>query len=152
MGTKFKERYGLPGNDVDSLYDRYLKYGLKEFWGSFDAFVKWASESNYIRGSSLRRRREEEPHGPGNSFWYVRPPRKPVAHEDIVSPFCEGCSRICPGNGTGCKEWEDYFVKNWNENICRKPKPKEPPRAEVFRYEHPDLEREGIVFESSRSV
>lgn len=53
---------------------------------------------------------------------------------------CDACTRQeCTNRGNGCKEWEDWFVQNWNRNIHRKvPKP---PRR-VWRYEHPDRVRE----------
>ena len=43
------------------------------------------------------------------------------------------------------KQWDD-FIKTIKKPVIVEKKP------EVFRYEHPDLEREGIEFESSRRV
>lgn len=62
---------------------------------------------------------------------------------------CDSCDKVCAAEGRGCGPWRDYFVRNWNENISVKPKKQ---TKEVFRYEHPDMIREGIVFESSCSV
>ena len=50
---------------------------------------------------------------------------------------CNNCQRECPDRG--CATWNKWFVKNWNENICVKPEPKD---REAFRYEHPDRVRE----------
>lgn len=62
------------------------------------------------------------------------------------SPFCRNCTRDdCPTNGDGCKAWETYFIDNWNKNIMKLWKTTK--TTPIFRYEHPDLVREGIVFE-----
>lgn len=52
---------------------------------------------------------------------------------------CDNCERVCASDGRGCDAWRHWFVKNWNENICRKPS--EPQEEELFRYEHPDAGR-----------
>ena len=57
---------------------------------------------------------------------------------------CNNCDRVCPDGG--CKAWREWFPENWNENISIAPK--EPRDKLFFRYEHPDLVREGIVFEN----
>jgi len=133
---------------VGKLYDRWSRHKLKESdFESFDAFVKWSAEAGFQSYAQLRRYDPNEPHGPDNSHWYTRPPYQPVPKQDYTCSFCQGCTRgYCDQVVNGCKEWRDWFVKDWNENICRKPKEPEKPRArEVFRYEHPDLVREGIT-------
>lgn len=66
---------------------------------------------------------------------------------DSKSPFCRNCTRDdCPTNGDGCKAWETYFIENWNKNIMKSIGNHKKQR-QFFRYEHPDLVREGIVFE-----
>lgn len=52
---------------------------------------------------------------------------------------CEGCEKECPNHGSGCKEWAERFVQNWNQNIhrCVPPMPRR-----VWQYEHPDRVRE----------
>ena len=62
---------------------------------------------------------------------------------------CDSCEKVCPAEGRGFRLWQDWFVRSWNDNISVKPKKQ---TKEVFRYEHPDMIREGIVFESSCSV
>lgn len=69
---------------------------------------------------------------------------------DSESPFCRNCTRDdCPANGGGCQAWKTYFIDNWNENIMNSTgnNKKRKKQRQFFRYEHPDLEREGIVFE-----
>lgn len=62
---------------------------------------------------------------------------RPGQYIDSESPFCRNCTRDdCPTNGDGCKAWETYFIDNWNKK-----------QRQFFRYEHPDLVREGIIYE-----
>lgn len=76
-----------------------------------------------------------------------REKERPGQYIDSESPFCRNCTRDdCPTNGDGCKAWEAYFIANWNENIM-KSIGNHKKRRQFFRYEHPDLVREGIVFE-----
>lgn len=60
--------------------------------------------------------------------------------DEYRSGPCIGCEKTCL---EGCARWNEWFVKNWDENI-RKAAPKQDNR-DCFRYEHPDLIREGIV-------
>lgn len=116
-------------------------------WESFEDFCQWAESQGYRTGLTIYALNQNKPHGPDNSYLYY----KGLDLPDIKSPFCEGCTRkYCPGNKVGCAEYRSKWKKNWNENICRKPKePAKPTGREVFRYEHPDLVREGIVVEHS---
>lgn len=119
-------------------------------FGSFKAFCDWA-KGKYKAGFTVYRRDQSKPYSPENCYWYYA--IKKV--EAVTSPICEGCTvdmTIC--NTIGCLKYREWFVKNWNDNICAKPKevPKPKNVKEYFRYEHPDLEREGIAFESSGSM
>ena len=72
---------------------------------------------------------------------------RPGQYISSESPFCRNCTRDdCPTNGDGCKAWETYFIDNWNKNIM-KTIGNHKKQRQFFRYEHPDLVREGIVFE-----
>ena len=76
-----------------------------------------------------------------------REKERPGQYIDSESPFCRNCTRDdCPTNGDGCKAWETYSIDNWNKNIMKLWKNHKKQR-QFFRYEHPDLVREGIVFE-----
>jgi hypothetical protein len=63
---------------------------------------------------------------------------------EAESLFCKCCEKECQSKRAGCKEWREYFVKNWNENISTYDPGQQ--QEKIFRYEHPDLIREGIVF------
>lgn len=71
---------------------------------------------------------------------------RPGQYIDTESPFCRNCRR-CSNVWRGCPAWRKYFIDNWNKNIMVKPKK----TRQFFQYEHPDLVREGIVFEHEQS-
>ena len=153
---KFKGRYGLSSRDVNNLYSRYSNLNRRDGgheFESFDAFVLWCSLNDYQPGMRLYRHNIRRHHSESNSYW---------AHPDSIkqrdddkakkaererqlnaSPFCAVCQRFCPNTQNGCPDWRKYFVRNWDRNISRRKKPADSGNA--WRYEHPDLIREGIV-------
>ena len=58
--------------------------------------------------------------------------------------------------GVGCDEYRAWWKKNWDQNIYVAPKKPEPKPAtegsQMFRYEHPDLVREGIVWSHTENA
>ena len=113
-------------------------------WASFEAFTQWAEVSGFQTNKGMFKLNQRKPHGPGTSYWYDQHKELP----DVISPFCENCGTDCANQRVGCFRWREYFVRNWNENIYVPPaNTADPGRRQVFRYEHPDLVREGIVFE-----
>lgn len=149
--TILEGKYGIPPKEVENLRSRYTKHHLKEGFGSFDAFLRFASERGYKPGLRLRRYDERVPHGPNNSFFFDKnakeqlPLKEPEPKvSDIVSPYCVGCKQKCPERSAGCVGWQLYFVRHWNQEICSRSKeapPPEPPKREFFQYEHPDTIR-----------
>ena len=165
MSSEYKDRYGISGKDVTNLVRKFYRRLYDSDWERADDFVKWCSENGYESGLWLCRYDESKPHGPENSYFRVPKIRKSIKEDkcrrkeerkNFVSPFCVGCQNFCPGSGScGCEEWQEYFKNNWDKNISIAPKKPEPKSVVqegpmVFRYEHPDLVREGIVFEASR--
>lgn len=158
MGNVYKDRYGIPGDSVKHLIRKFYRYLSDSDWYNADSFVRWCSENNWQKGLRLCKKDASMPHGPENS--YFKKPEKTVRviaedkkrrkeeRKSLVSPFCEGCTEECR-KGVGCERWQQYYVTNWDKNI-RVAKPAEvkpePEGPMVFRYEHPDLVREGIVF------
>ena len=163
MASEYGDRYGISGDEVSNLIRRFYRRLYDSEWERADDFVKWCSENGYESGLRLCRKDASKPHGPENS--YFKTPEKTVRgiaedkrrrkeeRKSLVSPFCDGCQKECR-DSIGCDEYRDWFVKNWNKNISiAKPTvKKDTSKPMVFRYEHPDLVREGIVFEGSRSV
>ena len=162
--SHYKPRYGIPGSEVENLAKRKNAIEGGENWDSFDDWVRWCSENGYQKGIALRRYDPDKPHSPENSFFgepakeiIKKRKQKKQETKEIQSPFCEKCEKECPGNGSvGCYEWQEYFINNWNQEFYVAPpepeKKVDPDKPMIFRYEHPDLVREGILFESSCSM
>lgn len=55
---------------------------------------------------------------------------------DVVSPFCQGCTLKCTNGGRGCVAWQKWYIDWWNRNI----------------YNPPDSPEEGAENESSDSL
>ena len=162
MGKDYKDRYGIPGKSVTSLLRRYYRYLSDSDWDKADDFLKWCSENGWQNGLRLYKTDASLPHGPSNSY-FKQPPasvranqadvrRRKEERKKLVSPFCEGCKTGCRNTAVGCDDYRSWWEKNWNDNICIAPKKPEPKPMvaeglQVFRYEHPDLVREGITFE-----
>ena len=162
--ANFVDRYGIPAADVDNLSSKFRKQNLKEGFGTFDKFVRFCADSGYKHGMLMRKHDPEEPHGPENTYFIQRAEtdyakrntRKKISAEnkkkDVKQPrynregLCAGCKKECHTSGWGCSEYQRKFVENWNKNIHRK-KPVDPNKPMIFRYEHPDLVREGIVWD-----
>lgn len=133
-------------SEATELYAlRRIYDGIREdsTFSTFDDFQNWAT-GKHRAGHTIYKLCDSKPHSPKNSYWYYISKTPP---KDIKSPICEICDHtmlVC--NNVGCARYRERFVKNWNENICIKPK-KVRETKDYFRYEHPDLVREGIVFE-----
>lgn len=151
-----KPMYGFDAKETECLRRRFYKLKKKEAeWEDVYDFMMWARDSGYEKNLNMGKRDKTLPHGPENSFWL----EKGYASERYLQKirqncdFCTGCEKRCSVSGLGCKDWRNYFVKNWNEKIYVPPvKPVVYEGPMVFRYEHPDLVREGIVFEGSGSM
>jgi hypothetical protein len=132
-------------SEATKLYNLQRMYdGIREDsdFSSFEAFFDWA-DGKYKAGHTIYKLCDSKPHSPKNSYWYYISKKPP---DDIKSPICENCDKtmmVC--NNVGCARYRELFVKNWDENICIKPKVVQETK-EYFRYEHPDLVREGVVF------
>lgn len=161
MGNVYKDRYGIPGPEVKNLARRYYQYPHDSGWRKMDDFLLWCSQNGYEKGLMLRKHDQDKPHGPDNSFFeavdHIKQENRRRKNErrELTSPFCAGCEVGCTNIAVGCNVWRSRFVKNWDENIHVDLKPPEPPKPEArecWQYEHPDLVREGIVFESNQHI
>ena len=130
--------------------------GTKVGFGSLLEFLMWTSGFEYECGMYLERYDYKKPHSPENSCWTDTrngaPARKrqegqQVSKEPDFSPeMCRNCPKDCVGQ-TGCYAWEQNFKEEWNrttELIKVALEAKRPRGKMFFRYEHPDLVREGI--------
>ena len=130
----------------NSAYDA-IGYVYKRIKGTrfsveFDSladFYEWSKESGWDYGKKLRRLNTSEGYSRDNCIW-------------MDAEYARRYDR------------RDYFsIDKWDETVARireylknpptvKPVKQQTSGRECFRYEHPDLVREGIVFESSCSV
>ena len=159
--ANYSDRYGIPAHEVDNLSARFKHQKLKEGFASFDNFLRFCAESGYKPEMLMRRYDTNAPHSPENTFFCSRPvieeknPQKPEKKTEMEprDGVCASCKKKCNASGAGCSEYQKLWTENWNRNIHRKkPEPERPRARQFFLYEHPDLIREGIVFESSRSM
>ena len=147
--------FGFDSKETENLRARFRKIWKEDkAWTTAEDFMKWAAESGYETGMHLRKHNDALPHGPDNSYWLDRGSENSRLRLTIEmkngSEYCKGCDKKICDNGVGCKGWQKWFKKNWNKNIYVPPvKPVVQEGPMVFRYEHPDLVREGIVFEGS---
>ena len=159
MSGQYKDRYGIEGKDIKNLNERYqTRIKGDSTFESFDDFLRWVSESGYRKGCRIVKKNENLPHGWDNTTWAENRPKETKKEEsaeakakpDAVRDYCSDCERAgayCSYDGkVGCKEYQENFERYWNKYIHRKVDI--PKKKEFFRYEHPDLVREGIVFEN----
>ena len=155
---QYTPRCGLTSSEVRRLSGRWRNMDGKENWPDLDSFVEWAAKKGYRRGMRTRKWRPYEPHSPDNSYfadsYEIALQEQEERRNEINAKceFCEQCTEKCNSMAVGCLRWREYFVSNWNNNIRRartaaeeKPIPVSV-GPQYFRYEHPDLVREGIVF------
>lgn len=158
MMGQYASRYGLSSDEVMIMKSKLQKMrkGGDTDWETVEQFVKWAVEEGYKPGMRIKKYFSFLPHSMENSYFVHTGQKEEERHPTFIdseSPYCKNCDiDDCDRMAFGCKKWREYFVKNWNENICRNGRPTPRPADVVFRYEHPDLVREGIVFEGTRSM
>ena len=144
---------------MDLLRAKYWRIDGSSGFENFDSFVKFCADHNYKQGQVLKRRTLSQPHGPNNSYFvsYKHAEMgKKVDPEEVKAEMpnpCIGCSNKtdegtvgCQIGSMGCKEWRVWFQKHWDEFIHQDIKiVPEKKGQEFFSYEHPDLQREGLV-------
>lgn len=141
------EQYGFTAREADnleSLWCRMIRDNCT--WGNLEEFVAWVATVEYGKRMFVHKIREEEPHGPDNTYF------SKVMHEsafdkkqrEIRTGYCQNCTRAeCEGRGNGCKRWRIWYIDNWNRNISTNPAARIPvPEPTYWRYEHPDRVRE----------
>jgi hypothetical protein len=135
--VQYKPRHGFTSDEVYILkliWKQMQRSGYIIEFASADAFIRWA-RGKYDYGLTLERIDKHKGWGPDN------------------------CRFFNPRKDEKSQEYHRSMVKAWEEMIrpLRKKFAKELANMKTcerqfFRYEHPDLVREGIVFEGTRSV
>lgn len=142
----YEPRCGLTTQQVEVMKNKLYKIRQRGAvdWKSVTEFCEWAVAEGYRPGMRIKKLDSTQPHSRENSYFCED--RREVKKQETIhknagigSP-CATCVKPCEYDG--CQEWEDYYKQNWQKNIhVDIPKPEQ----QVFRYEHPDLVREGVV-------
>ena len=144
-----RDRYGIPAADVCNLGSRYYKYNFAKGFGTLDNFLKFCAEAGYERHMHICKRDPSKPHSPENSYFRGINEKEATEIAEPNNWICKDCkTQKCKQIGRGCERYTKAWIENWNKNIHRK-KPEDPRKRMVFRYEHPDLVRERIVWGKS---
>lgn len=142
MGRPNNPKYGFPPDAVATIYGvwRHLPAAQVAF-SSFGAFLEWCSQADYEYGRRLFRLDTSKPYSPDNCQW--RDVEKTVSQEELVRQWDDFITPIRERFAA------DLEVVAALQELKRQEEIRKTIR-ECFRYEHPDLEREGIVFDLRR--
>lgn len=123
------------------IYDRVTKDCLRKKWSTMKssginvqwedlrAFVAWCAETGWHYEMRLKRKDLSGPFGPENCYW-EEAKSNPQVLEQMAKQWEAGVGPI------------REKLRPYLDAIA----PKKAAPVEVFRYEHPDLVREGIVW------
>ena len=150
--SRYCDRYGVSGAEIENLRRRWARIKDDSTWYSFDDFLFWCSEQDYQPRMVLVKKLKSLPHGPDNSSFCemseimkrikkMAPKKKEIS---VESEYCKGCQRVCPAGG--CADWQKWYQENWNTKIHKNVRTH---TTVEFRYEHPDMIREGIIWQPS---
>lgn len=120
--------FGFSSEAVDHMYYRYhwlVKTGKPMVWESFQDFMLWC-KGTYSPGTTLRRIDEDKPYGPNNCKW------EPMQTSEEYKKKMAA-------------RW-DSMMEPIRRRYAQNLREVEEKKTQYFRYEHPDLVREGIVW------
>lgn len=136
MGYKYKPRHGFTPDEMEILELRWCmmkRSKLPVSFESFDQFVRYA-QGKFAYGLAMERIDENKGWCPENIHWF-NPQKQDITMENLRKYAIRWEKMMQPLRKKYAKELAG--VKAQQER-------------EFFRYEHPDLVREGIVFDPSR--
>lgn len=137
MGQKRKDRHGFTEDEIQILYLRWLmmkRSGYAVEFESFDTFIQYA-RGKFDYGLTMERIDKSHGWSPENIRWYN--PQKREA--DLANRRKQAL------------RWEK-MMQPLRKKYAKELANIKTYERQFWRYEHPDLQREGIVFESSCSV
>ena len=137
MHERYKPRYGFTSDEIQVLQLRWAmmrRSGYSVEFQSFDTFLQYA-RGKFAYGLTMERIDKHEGWFPENIRWYN--PKKLEADLDRRMQ-----QAVC---------WEN-MMRPLRKKYAKQLAKIKPYERGCFRYEHPDLVREGIVFEGTRSV
>lgn len=123
-------------NAMRHTYGRIKGTGVPVLFDSLPDFVAWSRQAGYLYGMKLRRLDPNLEYSPDNCVWV-----------DVEKAKRYDLQRSL------AKQWDEFITpirERFREYLDNPPPPPEKPKAtntkEYFRYEHPDLQKEGIVW------
>ena len=128
MPGKRQNQFGFDTDAVNHMYYRYhwlVKNEKPMVWESFNDFLRWCQGTWYPR-TTLHRIDDSKPYGPGNCEWL---------------PMCSSEKY----KKELAAQW-DKIMQPIREQYRMQIAEAQANAKEYFRYEHPDLVREGIVW------
>lgn len=131
--ARHRPRCGFTGDEVDVLKLRWLMMehsGYSVEFESFDAFLRWA-KGKFDYGLYLERIDKHKGWSPENCRWY-----NPKKDEKTIAELKKRAA-----------QW-DIMMQPLRQKYAKQLAQIESNKRQSFRYEHPDLVREGIVFEN----
>lgn len=131
--AKYKPRYGFTEDEVEVLSLRWSmmqRSGYSVEFESFDAFLKWA-KGKFDYGLTLERIDRHKGWNPQNCRWY-----NPQKNEADLADRRQQAIR-----------WE-HMMAPLRKKYAKQLQAIEANKRQFFRYEHPDLVREGIVWKT----
>ena len=134
--AKYKPRHGFTEDEVQVLELRWgmmKRSGYSVEFESFDAFLRWA-KGKFDYGLTMERIDKHKGWSPENIRWYS--PQKETALTDRRQQAVR---------------WEK-MMQPIRKKYAKQLAQIESNKRQFFRYEHPDLVREGIVFENRQSI
>lgn len=130
----YKPRYGFTEDEVRVMHLRWTmmqRSGYSVEFESFDAFLRWA-KGKFDYGLTMERIDKHKGWYPENIRWY-----NPTKNEAGLADRRKQAA-----------QW-DRMMQLIRERYAAQLRQIESSKQQFFRYEHPDLVREGIMFEGS---
>ena len=127
-GMGKQKKYHWDKENIEHMRQRWVhlnKTGKPVAWKNFEAFLRWC-QATYEPGCSLQMVDKELPYGPDNCIW--KPMNNSPAYQEELA-----------------NQW-DSFVVPIRERYARELREAQSKKRQFWKYEHPDLVREGIVF------
>jgi glycyl-tRNA synthetase alpha subunit len=113
---------------------------IPNLFENFEEFCKWSVANGYQYGLRLRRIDQNLEYSPDNCTWSELQYSKKINQAERQQ-YIDRWDRLVQPIRERYKEQ----LEAMNNPVTEQPK-QEPQVMEAFKYEHPDMEREGIVF------
>lgn len=128
-------------NQMRYWFRKISTQGIVCMFDNLEDFMKWSYENGYQYGYKLYRINEKLGWSPENCVWIDHQKRN---EQDLKKMAAQWNEFIAPIRLRYAAQLSEIFGTDIEGQAARETK-----KREVFRYEHPDLEREGISWGES---